>query len=697
MRIPIKNTQTKQERIADKIRENMKTLLIISNKANNIGIIQDINQDNPTFFHALDSHTKDKTAFKSYIFSLMPTNEYFIEFGEKPDFQDIINENQIKAVFTYFEDIQRISFALKQNILFKNYDLEDFLKTNSFESLQSIFQEEVNGNLNKTNQGSLQTNGERGGLSKRDSENRKSNRATQSDNEQGIANSYTNPRESILFGEGGGSKGNNPNDNKQEIPNEAFGIPQSTNETKHTLLERGESTKLQNKEEQREGELWNGGRQGENPSLSTNTESHHSISNKSTQKSQQHLSLPPNQLNSFNERKIAFRERIRAILESKRIKVSTKQLLSQFKIQSNATKDQDSGIREDENRDNGESQSGESPRDDRGTKESELDGDSELESERGETTRADNGLFESGISTPKQESPSSTGFSEISDIIPTSTGDKQGDSSVSEQLSNVSNKESENNRLDSAPSNTEIQGEQSAPNQANISQEELSGNVIREYNMEFQNGSEESGGDRLIEDNTQGTQDKQGIATDEHRSLFETNPDISTRADETGSAGSDELESQESQQEQDESLEPLDITESQPNNLVESLIYGDENLEKTEPIFETFNDFNLLKKLKGEEYKGEIDFNLSKKERIEANFKALVLVKEIFQRKKRIDDVRYRFNNIEENINAIQLEIIENDYFSDDIPMTRTEQETLAKYTGFGGLSDFFFDESFSN
>ena len=191
----------------------MKTLLILSNSTNasNIGIIQNITQDNPIFFQALDLYINDKNniAFKSYVLSLMQTNEYFIEFGEKPDFQDIINDNQIKAVFTYFEDIQRISFALKQNILFKKYDLEDFLKTNSFESLQSIFQEEVNANFNKTNQGSLQTNGERGGLSKRDSENRESNRATQSDNEQGIANSYTNPRESILFGEGGGSKGNN--------------------------------------------------------------------------------------------------------------------------------------------------------------------------------------------------------------------------------------------------------------------------------------------------------------------------------------------------------------------------------------------------------------------------------------------------------------------------------------------------------
>ena len=29
--------------------------------------------------------------------------------------------------------------------------------------------------------------------------------------------------------------------------------------------------------------------------------------------------------------------------------------------------------------------------------------------------------------------------------------------------------------------------------------------------------------------------------------------------------------------------------------------------------------------------------------------------------------------------------------------MTKSEQETLAKYTSFGGLSDFFFDETFSN
>lgn len=45
----------------------------------------------------------------------------------------------------------------------------------------------------------------------------------------------------------------------------------------------------------------------------------------------------------------------------------------------------------------------------------------------------------------------------------------------------------------------------------------------------------------------------------------------------------------------------------------------------------------------------------------------------------------------------MQLEIIKNNYFSDDIPMTKSEQETLAKYTGFGGLNDFFFDETFSN
>lgn len=643
----------------------MKTLLILSNSTNasNIGIIQNITQDNPIFFQALDLYINDKNniAFKSYVLSLMQTNEYFTEFGEKPDFNNIINDNQVEAIFTYFEDIQRISFAIKQSNVFLNYDLKDFLKTKSFESLQSLFQEKVNANIDTTNQESSRANvaGSKGGFqSERHFESGKNNRTAQSDNGQGISNFNKDPRESILFGERGGSKGDNPiqNNNGQGISSETMGISQSTSRIERTLFERGESERLQAKNEQRERELWNGGKQG---SISANTESSDSISEKSNQESKQHLSLSTSQLNNFNERRIAFRERIRAILESKKVRISTKQLLSKIKDQSNTLQEQDSGIREDKNRDNRESQEGEFGRDDRGSEKLE----SSRDNNRGfrETIGANNGLFESRISASKKESPSPAGFSEISDIIPSSARDKQGNSSVLEQLSNTNDTKSENNRLDSATSDTETQGEQSAPNQANISQEELSGNVIREYNMESQNGSEESGGDRLIEDNTQGTQEQQGIATDEHRSLFETNPDISTRADETRS------------------------------NKLE-----DENPKNIEPIFETFNDFNLLKQLEGEEYKGEIDFNLSKKERIEANFNALTLVREIFERKKKIDNIRF-YDNTDEKLNAMQLEIIKNNYFSDDIPMTKSEQETLAKYTGFGGLSDFFFDETFSN
>lgn len=643
----------------------MKTLLILSNSTNasNIGIIQNITQDNPIFFQALDLYINDKNniAFKSYVLSLMQTNEYFTEFGEKPDFNNIINDNQVEAIFTYFEDIQRISFAIKQSNVFLNYDLKDFLKTKSFESLQSLFQEKVNANIDTTNQESSRANvaGSKGGFqSERHFESGKNNRTAQSDNGQGISNFNKDPRESILFGERGGSKGDNPiqNNNGQGISSETMGISQSTSRIERTLFERGESERLQAKNEQRERELWNGGKQG---SISANTESSDSISEKSNQESKQHLSLSTSQSNNFNERRIAFRERIRAILESKKVRISTKQLLSKIKDQSNTLQEQDSGIREDKNRDNRESQEGEFGRDDRGSEKLESSGDNN----RGfrETIGANNGLFESRISVSKKESPSPAGFSEISDIIPSSARDKQGNSSVLEQLSNTNDTKSENNRLDSATSDTETQGEQSAPNQANISQEELSGNIIREYNMESQNGSEESGGDRLIEDNTQGTQEQQGIATDEHRSLFETNPDISTRADETRS------------------------------NKLE-----DENPKNIEPIFETFNDFNLLKQLEGEEYKGEIDFNLSKKERIEANFNALTLVREIFERKKKIDNIRF-YDNTDEKLNAMQLEIIKNNYFSDDIPMTKSEQETLAKYTGFGGLSDFFFDETFSN
>ncbi|WP_290455771.1 hypothetical protein, partial [Helicobacter rodentium] len=325
----------------------MKTLLILSNSTNasNIGIIQNITQDNPTFFHALDLYINDKNniAFKSYVLSLMTTNEYFIEFGEKPDFNNIINDNQVKAIFTYFEDIQRISFAIKQSNVFLNYDLKDFLKTESFESLQSLFQEKVNANIDTTNQESLRANGERGGfLSKGNSENRENDRTTQSDNGQGIANPSREPRESILFGERGGSKGDNPiqNNNEQGISSETMGIPQSTSRIERTLFERGESKGLQIKNEQRERELWNGGEQG---SISANTKSSDSFFEKSNQESKQHLSLSTSQSNDFNERRIAFRERIRTILESKQVRISTKQLLSKFKIQSNTLQEQDSG------------------------------------------------------------------------------------------------------------------------------------------------------------------------------------------------------------------------------------------------------------------------------------------------------------------------------------------------------------------
>ena len=161
----------------------MKTLLILSNSTNasNIGIIQNITQDNPIFFQALDLYINDKNniAFKSYVLSLMQTNEYFTEFGEKPDFNNIINDNQVEAIFTYFEDIQRISFAIKQSNVFLNYDLKDFLKTKSFESLQSLFQEKVNANIDTTNQESSRANvaGSKGGFqSERHFESGKNNR-----------------------------------------------------------------------------------------------------------------------------------------------------------------------------------------------------------------------------------------------------------------------------------------------------------------------------------------------------------------------------------------------------------------------------------------------------------------------------------------------------------------------------------------
>ncbi|EFS9252251.1 hypothetical protein HWS73_001216 [Campylobacter upsaliensis] len=87
-------------------------------------------------------------------------------------------------------------------------------------------------------------------------------------------------------------------------------------------------------------------------------------------------------------------------------------------------------------------------------------------------------------------------------------------------------------------------------------------------------------------------------------------------------------------------------------------------LEEVEPSeFKIFTQHQFLKKLDGENYKGKVDFKLTFKERIRANYEALKLTQNIFHQNRLV--------------------------------ATAKEQEVLAKFSGYGGLKALFYDDKY--
>ncbi|BDB65728.1 hypothetical protein T36_2207 (plasmid) [Helicobacter cinaedi] len=116
--------------------------------------------------------------------------------------------------------------------------------------------------------------------------------------------------------------------------------------------------------------------------------------------------------------------------------------------------------------------------------------------------------------------------------------------------------------------------------------------------------------------------------------------------------------------EQDNTNELLGETHLGKEQESENIILEQENINENLNLdFKTFSEYQFLDILDGAEYKGEIDFNLNKSQRIEANLEALKLTQEIFSQNRLI--------------------------------ATPTEQEVLAKFSGFGGLRELFFDERY--
>lgn len=122
----------------------MKTLLILSKNTSHIALID--NSSNESLLDALNAYINDneENALMSYMLEQMGEKAFFTESSQKPSFIDLIEENDIQFILTYFKDIKRVSFNIKSNDIFFSFDLKDYVNQYSFENFCNLIKEQEN-------------------------------------------------------------------------------------------------------------------------------------------------------------------------------------------------------------------------------------------------------------------------------------------------------------------------------------------------------------------------------------------------------------------------------------------------------------------------------------------------------------------------------------------------------------------------
>lgn len=686
----------------------MKTLLILSKNTSHIALIDNSNNEN--LLDAINAYISDseENALMSYMLEQMSEKAFFTESSQKPSFIDLIEENNIQFVLTYFKDIKRVSFAIKSNENFSSFDLKDYVNQYSFEDFCNLIKEQGNA---RTSFGF--TNEED------NKENRRGERQEIQGGTQGRA-------ENGLFGEPNAEARNA--DEPRGVRGER-GISKSSTGIRRFDRVAGEIEEYDRGNEQRGGlgeeklsrPIYSQTSE-ENDSANTQKESKEIFDRRSIQT--KNISgddrLSPQEQIKIS-RNDEFRTRIESLLQRSRIRTSTNRLLflrnrrdsirfrerelSDSKISNQGTNLQDT-IHQGRLQSSGESHRGiEQPRyrrDDRDGEHQRRDVERPAERARAVYKKLDR--FEqssSGANATSTDNQQEYNSGERADATILSGGGGE---------LNLFSFGTEQEESNIANDKQELMGDENRENSAENK---------RDGELELERQSEN------LYDSNGVLQEQSGGQNQENESYRESNSTRDVREDNT--LQQDLLQTQES------SLENTEILRGERTQTYEHIEYGralDETLQTEKQAsmadrdeiqtFRIFNKYEFIKKLDGEEYKGEIDFNLSKKQRIEANFNALYLVKKIFERKENanrvdlidnnelLDFVKNQYlnaGNEEEHYKEFQAEkrariekeYKELNYFSLDCPYSKAEQEVLARYSGFGGLKDLFYDESYKD
>lgn len=122
----------------------MQILLILSNdkSLSHIGIIAKFSDElNQILKNQANNIQNDFNSLKEYMLSSMLTNSFYTQIGDKPDFNDIIEENNISFILNLTQISSKqalLNFSIKEDNNFTHYDFKNFIQDYSYEDFVNL-------------------------------------------------------------------------------------------------------------------------------------------------------------------------------------------------------------------------------------------------------------------------------------------------------------------------------------------------------------------------------------------------------------------------------------------------------------------------------------------------------------------------------------------------------------------------------
>lgn len=711
----------------------MQILLILSNdkSLSHIGIIAKFSDElNQILKNQANNIQNDFNSLKEYMLSSMLTNSFYAQIGDKPDFNDIIEENNISFILNLTQISSKqalLNFSIKEDNNFTHYDFKNFIQDYSYEDFVNLLAFiNQNDNLEFTQGESSVTN-------PNSNENHQSARSEDNTREHSTRMGASFFSEKAINSPTFENRGNEIQaKNQQNDPNSYFEIPSNEFHANEAFLQTAPAHKQREDErtlqefrqfDDRDGFINKS--QTAKPRRDRKENSHFqrgantSLTGNKTPKEQGGLnkfSYPRGEKFEINRARYdtsKLRARIDALFQSSLTRSFMEEnILSSFELFRGQTSLTRAKLRSNINA-NQRSDS-EDRRAKMGANSHTGEADTELNTAERESTgfnpkargdgRADEnknreferfaGEFRTGdeksarLSHRKFDEEREEEFSKrneneatnFTSFLQSPRETKEFSSPVSKELSDTTN-DSHQISLKETESNAknEKRDFSTAINESNHSNAQSSPNA-EQQELRNENGELFSLDDSRISISPKSKEDTANKEFSQSKTYLSQVQESFTNANEQGESTNANQEpspsvNDEANKDNVEFLKTL--SDAIIKEALRQFKEDDEAYEKLknkpnekeffpllEPSeFKIFTQHQFLKKLDGENYKGKVDFKLTFKERIKANYEALKLTQNIFHQNRLV--------------------------------ATAKEQEVLAKFSGYGGLKALFYDDKY--